>query len=256
MLDENIPIDDLSANLHTAGVGYVRTFSLFGRIAKLDAIVPFSYGKWTANINGSDTSATRFGMGDPMARLSVIFVGGPALSPAEFVKHEGSRFRLGAFFRMRLPFGEYNPETGLNLGANRWAFKTGIGASYRIKRVVMDAYINAWWFTENKEYLVDNVVSQEAVLTFQGHVTYIFKNLSWLAISLGQSGLGETRINGIPQENRQNAWRFGISYALPLKNRQALKFAYTNGLATRFGADFNTLLVAYQFMWFDKQRNP
>jgi hypothetical protein len=37
-----------------------------------------------------------------------------------------------------------------------------------------------------------------------------------------------------------------------LNNKNSLKAAYTNGLFTASGADFNTYLLAYQFLWFDK----
>jgi len=254
LLDENIIIEDLRANVHTFLGGYARSFKLFNRLAKFDAILPYSLGKWSAIVSNVDTSTQRNGFGDPMARISMILIGGPALSLAEYAKHDLSRFRLGVFFRVRMPFGKYDNTKIINLGANRWAFKTGVGASYRVNKFIFEGYVNLWLFTDNKEFLVDEVISQEVVLTFQGHVTYIMKRGKWLAISLGQSGLGETKLNGVPQDNRQNTWKFGIVFALPLKNNQALKFAFTNGLTASYGADFNTLVVAYQFMWFDKAK--
>jgi outer membrane putative beta-barrel porin/alpha-amylase len=254
LIDENIPIEDLTANLHSLVVAYLRSFKLFNRVAKFDAVLPYSLGKWNAIVSNRDTSTSRSGLGDPMARISMILIGGPTLSPGEFAQHDLSRFRLGVFFRVRVPLGEYNNTKLINLGSNRWAFKTGVGVSYRVNKFVFEAYANAWLFTDNKEFLVDNVVSQATVLTFQGHVTYLMKKGKWLAISLGQSGLGETQLNDIPQDNTQNSWKFGIAFALPLTNNQTLKFAFTNGLSTKFGADFNTLVIAYQFMWFDKAK--
>ncbi len=254
LIDENIPIEDLNANLHSFVFAYARSFKLFNRIAKFDAVLPYSVGRWEARVSGIDTFTTRSGLGDPMARISMILIGGPALTLREFAIQEKSKFRLGVFFRMRMPFGEYDKTKLINLGSNRWAFKASVGASYLFKKFVFEACINAWIFTDNKEFLVDNVVSQATVLTFQGHVTYLMKKGKWLALSVGQSGLGETTVNDVPQNNLQNSWKFGLAFALPLSNNQSLKFVYTNGLSTRFGADFNTLAIAYQFMWFDKPK--
>lgn len=254
LVDENIPIEDLTANLHSLVFAYARSFKLFNRIAKVDFVLPYSVGKWNAIVSNIDTFTTRSGFGDPMARISMILIGGPALSLSEFVKHETSKFRLGVFFRFRMPLGEYDNTKLINLGSNRWAFKTGVGASYRVKKFVFEGYVNAWLFTDNNEFLVQNKVSQATVLTFQGHVTYLMKKGKWLALSLGQSGLGETKLNGVPQDNQQNSLKFGIAFALPLARNQSLKFVYTNGLSARFGADFNTLAIAYQFMWFDKPK--
>jgi hypothetical protein len=254
LIDETVPIEDLKANLHSLVGAYARSFKLFNKIAKVDVVLPYSAGKWTAIVNNVDTFTTRSGLGDPMARISMILIGGPAYTLSEFGHHVPSRFRLGAFFRMRVPIGEYDKSKLINLGSNRWAFKTGVGASYRIKKVILEAYINAWLFTDNKEFLIDNVVSQASVLTFQGHATFLMKKGKWLAISLGQSGLGETQINGVPQGNKQNTWKFGAAFALPISPNQALKFVFTNGLSTKFDADFNTFAIAYQYRWFDKEK--
>jgi len=254
LVDENIPIEDLKANVHTFVGGYARSFKLFNRLTKVDAIVPYSLGEWNAIVSNIDTSVTKFGFADPMLRISMILIGGPALSIAEYADHKQARFRLGVNFRVRMPLGKYDNTKILNLGANRWAFKTGVGASYRVNKFVFETYIYTWFFTENNEFNSGNVLKQETVLTFQGHVTYIMKRGKWFAVSLGQSGLGETTLNGIPQENKQNTWKFGLAFALPLKNNQALKFALTNGITTRFGANFTTLIIAYQFMWFDKAK--
>ena len=254
LADENIPIDDLKANVHSFVVGYARSFRLFNRLTKFDVIVPYSLGTWSAVVSSADTSVTKFGFADPMVRLSMILIGGPALSIAEYAEYTPSKFRLGVNFRVRVPLGKYDNTKIINLGANRWAFKTGVAASYRVNKLVFEAYAYTWFFTENDEFNSGNVLNQSTVLTFQGHVTYLMKGGKWFAVSLGQNGLGETTINGIPQENNQNTWKFGLAFALPLKDNQALKFAVTNGITTKFGANFTTLVIAYQFMWFDKPK--
>ncbi len=86
----------------------------------------------------------------------------------------------------------------------------------------------------------------------QLHATYIFKPGVWLAISTGKTFGGKTELNGIEQDVTQNNSRFGLAFAYRINKNKALKIAYTNGFITRNGADFNTLILAYQFMWFDK----
>jgi hypothetical protein len=68
---------------------------------------------------------------------------------------------------------------------------------------------------------------------------------------MGIGGLGETMLNGIEQDNLQKNSRFGATFAYRINKGNSLKFAFTSGLSTRYGADFNTILLAYQFMWFD-----
>jgi hypothetical protein len=40
-----------------------------------------------------------------------------------------------------------------------------------------------------------------------------------------------------------------------LSQHNALKIAITSGLSTRYGADFTSVLIAYQYLWFDKKLN-
>jgi hypothetical protein len=74
-----------------------------------------------------------------------------------------------------------------------------------------------------------------------------------VAISFGGSFFGETIINGVEKEDIQNSSRTGLAFAYRLNNHSSLKIAATTGVTTRYGSDFTTLLLAYQFLWFDKK---
>ena len=45
-MDPALPIEDVDARIHMALGRYIRTFSLFGKSAKLKALVPLSDGHW------------------------------------------------------------------------------------------------------------------------------------------------------------------------------------------------------------------
>jgi len=64
--------------------------------------------------------------------------------------------------------------------------------------------------------------------------------------------MGETIVNGVEKDDLQQNSRFGAAFAYRLSKQNALKIAFTSGVSTRYGANFTTFLVAYQFMWFDK----
>ncbi|MCD4731978.1 MAG: hypothetical protein K8R74_15335 [Bacteroidales bacterium] len=65
--------------------------------------------------------------------------------------------------------------------------------------------------------------------------------------------MGETKVNGVEQDNLQRNSRYGAAFAYRLNKHNSLKLAFSSGISTRYGANFNTLLLAYQFMWFDKK---
>ena len=81
----------------------------------------------------------------------------------------------------------------------------------------------------------------------------MFKPGVWAAVSVGKSFLGETILNGTEQDDQRDGFRYGAVFAYRLNRRNALKIGVTSGLATHYGADFTSFLLAYQFMWFDKK---
>jgi len=253
LLDNSLPIEDLEASLNNLVLAYARSFSLFSRLTKFDVIAPYSFSQFSGAVSGIDSSTSRSGFGDPLLRLSINLIGSKAMGLEEYFNHEQKRFNLGAFIRIRPPVGQYDPTKLINLGANRWATKVGLAGSYSFgRRVILEGHLNSWFFTENTSFFNGNSLKQNPLLSTQIHAAYIFKPGIWLAISLGRSFLGETILNGVEKNNMQNASRFGAVFAFKLNKQNALKLAITSGISTRYGADFTSLLIAYQLMWFDK----
>ena len=253
LLDNSLPIEDLNAKLNNIVVAYARSFSLFGQLTKFDMVIPYSIARFSGVVSDIDTTTSRNGFGDPLFRLSMVLIGGKAVGVNEFMKQQPKKFKLGVSFRFRPPLGQYNNTKLINLGANRWAFKTAVAASYTIKKkLTFEGHLLSWFFTENKEFFNGNTISQKPLVAAQLHISYVFKPGIWLAVSGGTSSLGETIINDIEQDDLQNNSRYGAAFAYRLSKNHALKIAYTSGISTRYGSDFSTFLVAYQFMWFDK----
>ena len=253
LLDNSLPIEDLNSSLNNIVLAYGRSFKSFNHLSKFDVVLPYSFAKFEGEVNNLDSSTYRNGFGDALVRYSLVLVGGKPLNIKEFFAYEQKKFKLGVFARARLPIGNYDPTKLLNLGANRWSLKLGIGASYTFfKRLVVEGHANSWFFSENTEFFNGNSIKQKPLLSFQLHTTYVFKPGVWLAVSVGRSALGETVLNGVEKNDLQNNSRYGAAFAFKLNKKNALKFGITSGITTRYGANFTSILVAYQFMWFDK----
>jgi hypothetical protein len=254
LVDNSLPIEDLNARLNNFVLGYARSFKLFNRLAKFDVVIPYSFGKFDGIVSNIDSTTSRNGLADPLIRISMILVGAKPLKPVEYFKHEPKKFKLGLSLRIRPPLGQYDPAKFVNLGANRWAFKTALAASYTvIKKLTFEGHLIAWFFTENKAFYNGNTIAQKPLVAAHLHISYVFKPGIWLAVSAGTSGLGETIVNDVEQDDLQRNTRFGAAFAIRINKHNALKIAFTSGVSTRYGADFNTFILAYQFMWFDKK---
>lgn len=255
LLDNTVPVEDLKANINSFVFAYARSFKLFKKLAKFDAIIPYAFGNYDAIVNSVDTSASRTGFGDPLFRLSIIWIGTNPLSPPDFVKQVPKKFNLGTSIRVVAPLGQYDPTKFLNLGANRWALKLTLAGSYTIaKRLILEGHFNSVFFTENSSFFNGNILKQKPLLSTQFHASYVFKPGIWLAASIGRSYLGETVLNGEEQDNLQNTSRYGMVFSYKLKPHSALKLGFTSGITARYGANFTSIVLAYQYIWFDKAR--
>ena len=252
LLDNSLPIEGLNARLHSVPLGYAHSFKLFNRVAKVDAIIPYTKGDFKGLLEGVPAQRDRNGFSDPSFRLSLILLGLKPLKPIDFFKEEQKKFKLGISVRVSAPLGQYDATKLINLGTNRWSFKTGLAGSYTInKKLIFELNLDSWLFTDNNDFFGGNTQTQEPLFGAQLHATYIFTPVFWLALSLGEMIGGKIAVNGIEKEILNNS-RYGITGAYKLNKNHSLKAAFSNRLFTSTGNDFNTFLIAYQFMWFNK----
>ena len=72
---------------------------------------------------------------------------------------------------------------------------------------------------------------------------------TWAAVSATYYAGGRTSLNGVARDDRQSGSRFGATLALPLGGGHSLKLFGSTGLSARTGTDFNTIGVAWQYLW-------
>jgi hypothetical protein len=57
-------------------------------------------------------------------------------------------------------------------------------------------------------------------------------------------------VDGVEKADLQRNTRLGLTLAIPVKRRSALKASWSRGVVTRVGGDFQTLALGYQVLWF------
>ncbi len=254
LVDPTLPLSDVQATFALASVGYGRTFGLFRRPALVAIAVPFVHGHVEGQVQEQARRVERTGFGDLRVRLSTQLFGPRAMTPAEFATAPRKTI-VGASLVVQAPTGEYDETKLVNLGTNRWAFKPELGVSVPVGRWFLDAYAGAWLFTANDTfYPGDSVRRQDPLRTIQGHGSYTLPSHAWVAFDATWYGGGEAALNGGPPTTRQSNTRIGATVSLPLPKQQSIKIAASTGAAVRSGSDFDTLLVAWQIVWFDRPR--
>jgi hypothetical protein len=254
LFDPSVPITDVSADVDTLTAGYARTFGLAGRQGLVAIAVPYAIAHLEGEVFEQSRKERRSGLADLRVKASFNFIGGKAMTPAEFAKAPRKAI-LGASLTVQAPSGQYEPSKLINIGTNRWAFKPELGVSVPLGGWSLETYLGAWFFTNNDAFYPGSSVKRQDTLTsLQGHVAYTFKSRAWLALDGTWYGGGQVTIDAGPPSTRFSNSRYGATFSLPVAKKHSLKFAVNKGASARVGSNFTSYVLGWQMFWFDRPK--
>jgi hypothetical protein len=248
--DPSLPITNVQAHINIFSLGYSHSFGVAGRTVSVAVSVPYANANVSGDVKGAFQQQYRSGLGDVHFRIAANLLGDPALSPEEFVRRTPSTI-LGVSLSVVAPTGQYVPTRLINIGANRWSFKPEIGLSQPFGNWFMDAAAGVWLFTDNDDFFGGHRRSQDPMPTLQWHGGYTWRPRLWLAADVTYFTGGRTHVNGIEDQDYQLSARYGITLSVPLAAKWSAKLAWSRGLVTRVGGNFQTISIALQYHWFN-----
>lgn len=248
-----IPVTGATGSYSVPTISYYHSFGLFGHAANFTALLPYGVGTFQGSLLGNHRELYRSGLLDSGFRFSINLKGGPAMDLPHFVRWK-QKTLLGASLIVLAPTGQYDPNHLINWGIHRWAFKPELGYSRRWGKWVLDAYGGVWFYTLNDAfYSVPTPLPQteNPIGSFEGHLSYdLPKHRAWVSLDGNFWVGGTTSLNGIPNAaTRQTSSRIGATLSVPLKTHQTLKISYSNGTYIRFGGNYQSVAVAWQYSW-------
>ena len=246
--DPALALDKVSAHVFSAAPFFAHTFDLVGRLANVSVALPYAWMTATVEDDGETHSGDRSGWVDPSARLAMNLIGGPAMTPQQF-RERIPETALGASITVTAPFGQYDSSYLVNLGTNRWAFRTDLGLSQPVGAWLFELYSGAWFFTANDAYHGDHVREQGPLLSMQAHVVYVFRPGLWAAGDFTYYEGGSTKLDGVSKDNRQANARVGVTMAYPITSGQSVKLGLAEGATTRIGQNFTTVALSWDMHW-------
>lgn len=256
LFDGTAPITGATGTYHVPIFSYYHSFNLFGRSANITGSLPYAVGNFQGNALGAETHLYRSGLVDSSFRFSVNLKGGRSMPPREFAKWQ-QKMLFGVSLKVVVPSGQYDPTKLINWGANRWGFKPEFGYSERWGHWVLDGYMGVWFYTRNPEFFSHNAFfpgtqaqSQNPVGAFEGHLSYDVKPRLWFSLDSNYWFGGKTSLNGVedPLTVQRNS-RIGVTASIPVSKHQSLKFSYNNGAYIRYGGNYQSVSVAWQYSW-------
>ena len=84
LFDPAIPLNNANIKIHGSVFAYARAIKIGKMSGKIDMILPYAWLSGTADFQGQPVSRVVSGLGDPRLRMSVNFIGAPALPLSGF----------------------------------------------------------------------------------------------------------------------------------------------------------------------------
>lgn len=255
LTDRALPLGDVDNETNMATLLYYGVFSLAGRTANVTIQLPGARSRLDARLSEDDIRRRISGFADMQARIGVNLIGAPSMTGQEFQEfRQDPPSILGASLQIVAPTGSYNEDKVVNLGSNRWAAKPEIGYLIPTGRWVLEFSLGAWFFGDNDGF-VGGTLEEDPITALEFHLVRRIKPGLWASLDLNFYSGGRTTVSGIGEipdstlDNRQENSRIGATLLFPFQHRHAVRFAFSTGLTTESGSDFDSVSLSYSFAW-------
>ncbi len=237
-----------SYTLVTEAVSLTRIIDVFGQSGRISLLLPYAQLSGSGTAGGQSVNASAEGFSDPVVKISANLYGAPALSLDEF-RHYQQDLIIGASLAASIPWGKYNSEQMLNVGANRSLFQPAIGASQAIGPWRLELAGMATIYTSNTNFLGGNTLSQNPIYSSEGHVIYYFPNTAYISADATYFMGGQKYINGAAINGSQENWRFGSTFSYPINKQNSIRLTGGKGVYSSANTSYEAFGVSWQYRW-------
>ena len=237
-----------SYTLNTQALSMTHVLDVAGQSGRLTLVLPYSELTGTGQVGGQSINASAEGLSDPMIKASVNLYGAPALTNSQF-KDYLQDLIIGASLAATIPWGKYNNNQMINVGANRSLIQPAMGFSQAVGPWRLELAGMATIYTSNTSYLGSNTLSQNPIYSGETHAIYYFPNTAWISADATYFTGGQTYINGIPTNGPQENWRFGSTLSYPIDQQNSIRLTGSKGVYSRTDTSYNAVGMSWQFRW-------
>jgi Putative MetA-pathway of phenol degradation len=235
----NLPLPNNETVSHVLAPTILVSFPIDHKYAGASLTWPSS----TVEVAGSTGKVEASGFNDPAIAFHKNIFGLPAFRHSEIAEAVPQTF-LSVHFTFNPPLGEYNPNSQVNTGANRWAFTPLVNLNIPLNKGVswVEAYAWGRFYTNNNAFQGNNVLSQDPLGSAAFWYSHNLGKKAWAAAGVFYDNGGETYVNHISQHDYANAFRPSVGI-----NSQVWKFRvglrYENTASKPNAEPWNGLLL-------------
>lgn len=228
-VDPELRLQDVSVMMDTYLLGYIRTFEVLDRTARVEVRQAWQAGSWNGIIDGMPTSTSREGLSDTFVRFAVNLVGSPPLAGKAYADYRAAtkvETIIGAALGLQLPTGEYFEDKLINLGTNRFTFRPQLGVHQQYYNWTFEVTGTASIYTDNTSFFNGNLLQQDPYYAIDGSIDYSFGSGIWASVSAGVGVGGQSAVNGVEKDNRRGDFGWLVSAGFPITRSLGFKATY------------------------------
>ncbi|MGM0661476.1 MAG: transporter, partial [Pseudomonadota bacterium] len=200
-------ISNVTTDITSQSLILSRIIDVAGRTGGLSFVLPHADIDVAAGPFGDGDA----GIGDVGVVAEVNIFGAPALSKEAFGAWDPetfASFHLTATF----PTGAYDPDSRVNVGSNRWSLSPTINYSYTPDAgwTWLELYATTRVFGDNDDAPgAAGTLEQRPLYQIELHASRNLTPDFWLTADAYYDRGGETRLDGVGQDNAADTWRLG-----------------------------------------------
>ena len=227
-------------------LGLTHIFDAGGQSGKLTLVLPYGQLTGSSSIGGRTVNASTEGLSDPLIKVAINLFGAPALTLDEF-SHYQQDLIAGVSLAASVPWGKYDDNQLINVGANRWFIQPGLGVSKALGPWRFELAGAGIFYTSNTNFMGGNSLSQNPVFSTQTHAIYYFQNTAWISVDATYFTGGQSYLNGNPISGNQENWRFGSTMSYPINKRNSIRLSTSTGAYSRTNNSYDLYGISWQY---------
>lgn len=249
--DITLPNKDVDIDATIMYLRYATFFNFFNKTAGIQVVLPYV----DINANFFGTKANNSGLGDMIFVIGSNIIGGKPMAFGEYLQTPKETVFAWSL-ATTAPTGSFSSEKLLNPSGNRWQFKPELAVSIPVSKFDIEVYAAAKFFTTNNK-LPSTVlgqpassVSQKPFYSLTFHSVYNINDKIWVSFdAAGRTG-GETKKNGIAQNDSQTVLGLGgsMNYSPSVHHKIGVSFI-TNAAGDENSPNGSIYALKYSYVF-------
>jgi hypothetical protein len=190
-----------------------------------------------------------------MVQLGVNIIGPKAIMNIPYMLRYKPGFSVDIIGSLAVPIGEYDNESPLNIGQNRWYGRIGLPIVWQLgswvpgRKTTLEALPAIWMFGDNKDF-VGKKMETKPMYQVEGHLTRDFMERMWGSLDFIWYTGGQATIDGKEGEKMNNSG-IGGTLGYHINDNMQLTVGYTSSINDKAADDLkmDTFKVTLVYGW-------